>query len=126
MAFSTSRTAEPAANIAASAIISDEKSDPSFSDKDVEKRADRLGSVATLDEALGTLEISSKDADEAFTFLKNHPNADGVTQEAMAILADEKQLKKLVRKIDWMIVPWYDSQFRIEGCRVVFNQRLFT
>ncbi|EXJ81733.1 hypothetical protein A1O1_07798 [Capronia coronata CBS 617.96] len=70
--------------------------------------ANRLNSVATfasLDEALGQLDISVKDADEAFTFLKDHPNADAVRQEAIAILADPKATKRLVRKIDWTIVP---------------------
>ncbi|KAK5233269.1 hypothetical protein LTR47_005766 [Exophiala xenobiotica] len=68
----------------------------------------RKASVATnasLDQALGELDISSKDADEAFTFLKNHPNANGVRQEAIAILADPKATKKLLRKIDLTIVP---------------------
>jgi hypothetical protein len=68
----------------------------------------RKASVATnasLDQALGELDISSKDADEAFTFLKNHPNADGVRQEAIAILSDPKATKKLLRKIDLTIVP---------------------
>lgn len=69
---------------------------------------DRQGSVATnasLDEALEQLDISTKDADEAFAFLKDHPNADQVRQEAIAILSDPKATKKLLRKIDFTIVP---------------------
>ncbi|EXJ55756.1 hypothetical protein A1O7_08686 [Cladophialophora yegresii CBS 114405] len=70
--------------------------------------ANRNHSVATnasLDEALGQLDISTKDADEAFAFLKDHPNANGVRQEAMAILDDPKATKRLLRKIDFTIVP---------------------
>jgi hypothetical protein len=69
---------------------------------------DRKHSIATnasLDEALGQLDISVKDADEAFAFLKDHPNADAVRQEAIAILADPKATKRLLRKIDFTIVP---------------------
>ena len=69
---------------------------------------DRKASIATnasLDEALGELDISTKDADEAFSFLRDHPNSDGVRQEAIAILADPKATKRLLRKIDWTIVP---------------------
>ncbi len=69
---------------------------------------DRKHSIATnasLDEALGQLDISIKDADEAFAFLKDHPNADAVRQEAIAILADPKATKRLLRKIDFTIVP---------------------
>ena len=51
------------------------------------------------------MDISSKDADEAFAYLRDHPQADAVRQEALEILADPKQLKKLMRKIDWTIVP---------------------
>lgn len=72
------------------------------------EEVDRSGSVATdasLDQALNQLDISSKDADEAFLYLKDHPNADAVRQEAIAILADPKATKRLVRKIDFQIVP---------------------
>ncbi|EXJ77030.1 hypothetical protein A1O3_10187 [Capronia epimyces CBS 606.96] len=67
--------------------------------------ANRLDSVASLDEALGQLVISTKDADEAFGFLKDHPNADAVRQQAMAILADPHATRRLVRKIDFTLVP---------------------
>lgn len=61
--------------------------------------------TGTLDAALGSLEIDAKDADEAFSYLRDHPNADAVRQEAVDILSDPTRLKKLVRKIDWVIVP---------------------
>ena len=71
---------------------------------DVDRKAS-VASNASLDEALGQLDISTKDADEAFAYLKDHPNADGVRQEAIAILADPKATKRLLRKIDFTIVP---------------------
>ena len=78
-------------------------------DMDTEKnpqRFDRHGSVDTiLDEALDQLDISTNDADEAFAYLKGRPNADAVRQEAIAILADPKATKRLLRKIDLTIVP---------------------
>lgn len=58
-----------------------------------------------LEQALEALDIDVKEADEAFEFLKDHPNADAVTQEAIAILADDNKRKKLLRKIDWAILP---------------------
>lgn len=58
-----------------------------------------------LESALSSLDISAKDADEAFAFLKDHPNADGVTQEAIAILSTEEGRKALLGKIDWAILP---------------------
>lgn len=58
-----------------------------------------------LENALSGLDISAKEADEAFAFLKDHPNADGVTQEAIAILSTEQGRKKLLRKIDRAILP---------------------
>ncbi|KAL9111805.1 MAG: hypothetical protein Q9227_003864 [Pyrenula ochraceoflavens] len=74
---------------------------------DIEKQ--RQHSVAegieNLDQALQALDIDAKEADEAFAFLKNHPNADSVTQDAVAILNDPKLTKKLLRKIDWVIIP---------------------
>lgn len=61
--------------------------------------------AGTLDTSLGSLEIDAKDADEAFSYLRDHPDADAVRQEAINILADPKRLKKLVRKIDLTIMP---------------------
>lgn len=90
----------------------DTKSDNHFlQGEDPEKtatEAGRQGSVATnvsLDVALEQLDISTKDADEAFAYLKNHSNADAVRQEALAILSDPKATKRLLRKIDLTIVP---------------------
>ncbi|KAK6369360.1 hypothetical protein LTS17_009703 [Exophiala oligosperma] len=73
------------------------------SDLDPEKQVEET--VIHLEDALATLQIDPKDADEAFTFLRDHPNADGVTQEAISILADDAKAKKLLRKIDWAILP---------------------
>jgi len=46
-----------------------------------------------------------KDADEALSFLENHPRAAEIAAEGNAILEDPKQLKRLVRKIDLTIAP---------------------
>lgn len=46
-----------------------------------------------------------KDADEALSFLENHPNRAGIAAEGQAILDDPVRLKKLVRKIDMVMVP---------------------
>ena len=79
------------------------------SEKDIEKhqRQESGTSIASgdLDDALATLDISSKDADEAFAYLRDHPNADSVRQEALEILADPKALRRLLWKIDLTIVP---------------------
>ena len=48
---------------------------------------------------------SLKDADEALTFLENHPRAAEIAEEGQAILEDPVQLKKLIRKIDFTIAP---------------------
>lgn len=48
---------------------------------------------------------SPKDADEAFSFLENHPRSAQVRQEGLEILEDPVRLKKLVRKIDFTIAP---------------------
>jgi hypothetical protein len=70
---------------------------------DTEKQVQET--VLHLEDALASLNIDPKDADEAFAFLRDHPNADGVTQEAISILADEGKRKQLLRKIDWAILP---------------------
>ncbi|MCJ1357373.1 MAG: hypothetical protein MMC33_007369 [Icmadophila ericetorum] len=54
--------------------------------------------------ALVTIE-SLRDADEALDFLENHPRAAELAEEAAAILEDPVRLKKLVRKIDFTIIP---------------------
>lgn len=76
-------------------------------DNRVEKKIEEKQGIVTsnLDEALGSLHISTEDADEAFAYLRDHPNADSVRQEAMAILADPQATRKLLRKIDFTIVP---------------------
>ena len=48
---------------------------------------------------------SFKDADEALSFLENHPRATEMAEEGHAILDDPIRLKKLVRKIDLTIAP---------------------
>jgi hypothetical protein len=63
------------------------------------------GSVVQLEDALATLNIDPQDADEAFHFLKDHPEAHEITRQALAILADETSQKQLLRKIDWAILP---------------------
>jgi MFS transporter, ACS family, allantoate permease len=70
---------------------------------DTEKQVQQT--VIHLEDALATLQIDPKEADEAFAFLRDHPNADAVTQEAISILADETKRKALLRKIDWAILP---------------------
>ena len=75
------------------------------STQDPEKRPSVTPDAGTLDTSLGSLEIDAKDADEAFSYLRDHPDADAVRQEAINILADPKRLKKLVRKIDLTIMP---------------------
>lgn len=69
-------------------------------EKDIKKTLD-----ATTDEDVGELGISFEDADEAYAFLRNHPRSQEVTEGAAALLADPVALKKLVRKIDFTIVP---------------------
>ena len=76
-----------------------------MNEKDIKEHHRRSSVASNLDEALEALDISTKDADEAFAYLRDHPNADSVRQEAMAILADPRALKKLVRKVDLMIIP---------------------
>lgn len=82
---------------------------PHASSKDVEKEQRQQSWTSTasgdLDEALATLDISAKDADEAFAFIRDHPNADSVRQEALEILADPKALRRLLWKIDLTIIP---------------------
>jgi MFS transporter, ACS family, allantoate permease len=72
---------------------------------DLEKRHNSVATQGSLDEALESLDISTKDADEAFAYLRDHPNADLVRQEALAILADPVATKRLLRKIDFTIIP---------------------
>lgn len=48
---------------------------------------------------------SLADADEALAFLENHPRAAEIAQQGSAILEDEAQRRRLVRKIDFTIAP---------------------
>ncbi|EMC98866.1 hypothetical protein BAUCODRAFT_31139 [Baudoinia panamericana UAMH 10762] len=48
---------------------------------------------------------SLSEADEALAFLENHPRAAEIAQEGAAILEDDKQRRRLVRKIDLAIAP---------------------
>jgi len=63
----------------------------------------RRGTLASDDELV--VVRSLKDADEALSFLENHPRAAEVAAEGNAILEDPVQLKRLVRKIDFTIAP---------------------
>lgn len=75
-------------------VMLDSTQDP---EKHPEKqRPSVISDAGTLDAALGSLEIASEDADEAFSCLRDHPNADAVRQEAIDVLADPQRLKKLV------------------------------
>lgn len=74
-----------------------EKQDP-FASLDGRKQSVNTG------EGLITVE-TLKDADEALSFLENHPHAARIAAEGNAILEDPKQLRRLVRKIDLTIAP---------------------
>ena len=63
----------------------------------------RKGSVDVGD---GTITVESlEDADEALSFLENHPRSLEIAEAGSAILEDPVQLKRLVRKIDLTIAP---------------------
>jgi hypothetical protein len=49
--------------------------------------------------------INLNDADEALAFLENHPRREEIIAEGTATLEDPVRLKKLVRNIDYTIVP---------------------
>ncbi|MCJ1309606.1 hypothetical protein MMC25_003266 [Agyrium rufum] len=63
----------------------------------------RKASVTT-DNGVTVIE-SLSDADEALSFLQNHPRALEIAAEGNAILEDPIQRKKLIRKIDLTIAP---------------------
>ncbi len=78
--------------------MSQEKKDP-FAALDGRK-------ASTISTGNGTITVESlKDADEALSFLENHPRAAEIAEEGQAILDDPVLLKKLVRKIDLTIAP---------------------
>ncbi|KAF8848498.1 MFS transporter [Acephala macrosclerotiorum] len=64
----------------------------------------RQTSVDNSDEAVTTV-VDLVDADEALEFLTSHPNAVEIAIQGNAILDNPKQLKKLIRKIDFTIAP---------------------
>lgn len=59
-------------------------------------------------------EVSLKDADEARAFLDNHPRAEEILEEGQAILDDPVRLKKLLRKIDFNMVPLIASVYFLQ------------
>lgn len=74
-----------------------EKQDP-FASLDGRKQSVNTGQGVITVETL-------KDADEALSYLENHPRAAEIAEEGNAILEDPEKLKKLVRKIDLTIAP---------------------
>ena len=74
-----------------------EKKDP-FASLDGRKQSVNTGDGVIIVETL-------RDADEALSFLENHPHAAQIAEEGNTILEDPKQLKRLVRKIDLTIAP---------------------
>ncbi|KAI4186852.1 MAG: hypothetical protein L6R41_003201 [Letrouitia leprolyta] len=81
----------------------------SISKSDTEKQdpfaaVDGRKQSVTTGENLITVE-TLKDADEALSFLENHPRASQIAEEGNAILEDPVQLKRLVRKVDLTIAP---------------------
>lgn len=63
------------------------------------------GRNASIADGSQVVVASLADADEALAFLENHPRAAEIALEGAAILEDPVKLKKLVRKIDFTIVP---------------------
>lgn len=79
-------------------------------EKDEKPKPDPFASLdgrkASLAIENGTITIASlKDADEALSFLENHPRPLEIAEAGSAILEDPVQLKRLVRKIDLTIAP---------------------
>ena len=64
------------------------------------------GRKASLAAENGIVTVESlQDADEALSFLENHPRSSEIAEAGSAILEDPAQLKKLVKKIDLTIAP---------------------
>ena len=64
------------------------------------------GRKASLAAENGIVTIESlQDADEALSFLENHPRSSEIAETGSALLKDPVQLKKLVKKIDLTIAP---------------------
>ena len=73
---------------------------PPFESLDGRKASVVEGTIVTA-----TTVTTLKDADEALDFLSNHPHAALIAEEGKAILEDPVQYKRLIRKINWTIVP---------------------
>ena len=77
------------------------------------EKGDNLDPFASLDGRKASLAAengivtveSLQDADEALSFLENHPRSSEVAEAGSALLEDPAQLKKLVKKIDLTIAP---------------------
>ena len=86
----------------------DEKSDP-FAALDGRKlthessQADGVVTVADF-----------KDADEALSFLENHPRKAEIAEEGAAILEDPARLRRLLLKIDCTLVPLMASVYFLQ------------
>ena len=76
-------------------------------------KSEKQGPFASLDGRKASVDVgdetvtveSLKDADEALSFLENHPRSLEIAEAGSAILDDPIQLKKLVRKIDLTVAP---------------------
>jgi len=81
----------------------------SFADPVKEKQdpfASLDGRKQSVNTSQGVITVETlNDADEALSFLENHPRAAEIAEEGNAILEDPENLKKLVRKIDLTIAP---------------------
>lgn len=77
-------------------------------EKHAEKASDSITPSpdnATDFEVAEVKSITLRDADEALTFLSNHPQSDEVAIQGQAILDDPVLHAKLLRKIDFTICP---------------------
>ncbi|PSK51840.1 High-affinity nicotinic acid transporter [Elsinoe australis] len=77
-------------------------------EKHAEKASDSITPSpdnATDFEVAEVKSITLRDADEALTFLSNHPQSDEVAIQGQAILDDPVLHEKLLRKIDFTICP---------------------
>lgn len=63
---------------------------------------------------VATTVTTLKDADEALDFLSNHPHAALIAEEGKAILEDPVLHRKLMRKINWTLVPLLASVYFLQ------------
>lgn len=68
--------------------------------------------VVASHEIIPAMDLS--DADEALGFLANHPRADEIAAAGLAIVEDPVALKRLVRKIDFTMVPLLASVYFLQ------------